>query len=227
MGNPLHYSLELPQRCLQLIEELWPHVERIRQREHPELGALTTTFLISMSMPIINLPIERLERHRDARSEGYADDRHIDPRIMEAVTTVLSNQALQKAPFYSPKAWSFVAYTNRPLFNIANPIPDDLALELDTDEATARAARMPTLQWCSILRNAMAHGGIVYLDDEGRASYGRPVKMYAFVSGKFADSDREEVKGLNVLRISQANYHDFLRKWVAWLKSSGVDELAA
>jgi hypothetical protein len=36
MGNPLHYSLELPQRCLQLIEELWPHAEPpldLEQRE--------------------------------------------------------------------------------------------------------------------------------------------------------------------------------------------------
>jgi hypothetical protein len=31
MGNPLHYSLELPQRCLQLIEELWPYVLQTKQ----------------------------------------------------------------------------------------------------------------------------------------------------------------------------------------------------
>jgi hypothetical protein len=28
MGNPLHFSAELPQRCLQLINELWPYVEK-------------------------------------------------------------------------------------------------------------------------------------------------------------------------------------------------------
>jgi hypothetical protein len=44
MGNPLHFSMEVPQRCLQLIEELWPHVENTRQADRPELGSLTTTF---------------------------------------------------------------------------------------------------------------------------------------------------------------------------------------
>jgi hypothetical protein len=48
------------------------------QVDRPDLGSLTTTFLISMSMPIITLPIERIERHRDATGQGYADDRHID-----------------------------------------------------------------------------------------------------------------------------------------------------
>jgi hypothetical protein len=81
MVNPLHYSLELPQRCLQLIEELWPHAEKARQRGLPKLGALTTTFLISMSMPIINLPVERIERYKNERGQGYADDRHVDVRL--------------------------------------------------------------------------------------------------------------------------------------------------
>lgn len=74
MGNPLHFSTELPGRCLQLIEELWPYAERTRQQDRPDLGSLTTTFLISMSMPIINLPIERIERHKNPEVEGYADD---------------------------------------------------------------------------------------------------------------------------------------------------------
>lgn len=226
MGNPLHYSLELPERCLQLIEDLWPHAKKSRQREHPELGALTATFLISMSMPIINLPVERIERHRDSEDHGYADDRHIDPQVTEAVMTALSSQELRQAPFYSPQAWSFVAYSGRPLFNIAKSIPDDVAQELGAEEAFRTANKMPTSQWCGVLRNAMAHGGIAYLDGQGRTSHGQPVKMYAFVSRRFA-SDRREISGLNVLRISEANYLDFLRKWVAWLKSSGWNELAA
>ena len=36
---------------------------------------------------------------------------------------------------------------------------------------------MATSQWCSILRNAIAHGGIAYLNENGRSSYGEPVKM--------------------------------------------------
>jgi hypothetical protein len=101
MGNPLHYSLELPQRCLQLIDELWPYAEKTQQPNHPNLGPLTTTFLISMSMPIINLPIERIERGRNG--ESYADDRPIDPAVTKAVDHMLGGQTQSPIPWLSPK----------------------------------------------------------------------------------------------------------------------------
>ena len=72
----------------------------------------------------------------------------------------------------------------------------------------------------------MAHGGIAYLDENGRTSYGRPVKMYAFISGTYTKT-RKELATLNVLRISEVNYRTFLRKWVEWLEGSGLNELAA
>lgn len=219
MGNPLHYSLELPQRCLQLIDELWQHAESIRQKDQPELGALTTTFLISMSMPIVNLPVERIERHLAAIDQAYADDRHIDEGVSAEVLAVLGGQELGKAPFFTPGAWSFVSCSNDALFNIANGLPDDIASQLGSEEASRNASKMATGQWSSVLRNAMAHGGIGYLDDEGRSSYGRQVAMYVFVSGKYDRDNRDKLMGLHLLRISEENYRAFLRKWVNWLQS--------
>ncbi len=226
MGNPRHYSVEVPQRCLQLIDELWSHAEGTQQPNRPDLGPLTTTFLISMSMPIINLPVERIERHRLAQKEGYADDCHIDAALTAAIDTILGGQELRKVPFYSQDAWSFASCSNETPFNIARSLPDDVARELCTKEAFARASKMPTSQWCGVIRNAMAHGGIAYLDENGRTSYGRPVKMYAFISGTYTKT-RKELATLNVLRISEVNYRTFLRKWVEWLEGSGLNELAA
>jgi hypothetical protein len=102
MGNPLHYSLELPQRCLQLIEELWPCAERTWQPGRSSLGPLTTTFLISMSMPIITLPVERIERHQNDNGQGYADDRDLNRRLAEAVITVLGGHPLDNRPSSFP-----------------------------------------------------------------------------------------------------------------------------
>jgi hypothetical protein len=73
MGNPLHTSLELPQRCLQLIDELWAAVEDTKEKQHPELGSLTTTFLLAMSMPIVNLPMERLVNGRHIGNTRMTD----------------------------------------------------------------------------------------------------------------------------------------------------------
>jgi hypothetical protein len=119
-----------------------------------------------MSVPIINLPIERIERHRNAKNVGYPDDRCIDSRVATVVLDKLGGQRLSKTPFYLPNEWSFATYSN-PFFNIAKSIPDDLVAELGSEEAALRAGRMPVSQWCSILRNAMAHGGIAYLNESG------------------------------------------------------------
>jgi len=85
---------------------------------------------------------------------------------------------------------------------------------------------MPASQWCSVLRNALAHGGIAYLNENGRSTYNEPVKMFAFASGKYIN--KHELAAVNLLRISEADYFDFLRNWVAWLQKTGIqDALAA
>jgi hypothetical protein len=223
MGNPLHYSLELPQRCLQLIEELWPFAEKTRQPGHSHLGPLTTTFLISMSMPILNLPVERIERYKDETGQGYADDRHLNRALAEAVITVLGGRPLRRSPFFIPDAWSFAFRDAKSHFNVADEFPEDLAEELATKKAPLKAAQMETSQGCSILRNALAHGGIAYLDECGRSGCDRAVKMFAFISRKYDGSgDQKKLIGANILRMSEVNYRDFLRKWVAWLERLGI-----
>ncbi len=225
MGNPANYSLELPERCLQLLDTLWPHAQNIRQVERPDLGPLTSTFLISMSMPIINLPIERIERREGGEHRHYADDRKINPRSATAIDEILRRRRLREAPFFVDGVWRFACHKEPPFPNIANGVPDHVAAELGTDDAAQNAAAMPASQWCSILRNALAHGGIAYLDAQGRSSYREPVKMYAFVSGKYDESSKERTKPLiavNFLRISEVDYYEFLRRWVNWLRESGV-----
>ena len=130
---------------------------------------------------------------------------------------------MRRSPFFIPDAWSFAFRDATSPFNAAEEFPEDLAEELTTKQAKLKAARMETSQWCSTLRNALAHGGIAYLDESGRSSYNRPVAMYAFISRKYEGSgDQKKLIGANILRISEINYRDFLRKWVAWLERLGI-----
>jgi hypothetical protein len=50
-------------------------------------------------MPIINLPIERIERQID-NPPGYADDRHISEDAVLAVTDVSRKGRFAAAPFF-------------------------------------------------------------------------------------------------------------------------------
>ena len=194
MGNPAHYSREIPSRCLQLIDGLWQHAEGLFQPDRRDLGPLTSTFLISMSFPIINLPIERIERNSSRSGQGYADDRHVDPKLAAAVWQKLGGEELRKAPFFSHGAWSFC---KSEVFNISSGLPEKYAEQLASPDAQAKASHMPTSQWCSVLRNAMAHGGIAYLNKNGYYTYEAPVSMYLFVSGRYRDVDANKEKELS------------------------------
>lgn len=226
MGNPSHYSLELPQRCLQILDELWPHAEAIAGARG--LGPPTSTFLISMAMPIVNIPIERIERHRDKTGPRYANDRPLDPKATERIDRVLGRTTLAATPFYVDGAWSYTSIDGEPVPNIAKGLPDEIASRLDGDEGRTAAAGMPTSQWCSILRNSLAHGGIAYLDENGRSRYDTPVEMYCFASGRYGGEGKDRrLTGVNLLRIGRDDFRTFLKLWVEWLVASGVAEATA
>lgn len=228
MGQPYHYGINLPERCLQLIDGMWDQVQLVYGNERPELGPLTSTFLISMAMPIINLPIERIERQID-KPQGYADDRHINEDVVQAFRDVIRKGPFSAAPFFEDSAWSFAKMRERPFFNAADGIPHEIADQLASDEAKNAARDMPASQWTSVLRNALAHGGVAYLDENGRSGHDSPVKMYAFISGKYGrleckhgegncPSGLGDMEGLNILRIKEIDFRSFLVKWVDWLR---------
>ena len=239
MGNPQHYGIELPQRGLALINGLWNAAARTYGGNRPDLGPLTSTFLLSMSMPILNLPVERIERQiGQGDGEGYVDDRHISRRAVEAFQRTIQRGTLSQAPFYKQGAWRFFRYHGGPM-NIARELPENIASALDMDEAATNAGAMFASQWISVVRNALAHGGIAYLDERGRSSYDQPVKMYVFVSGKFDSGpcphlpnaacrgEQGPLIALNFLRIAETDYRAFLELWVSWLEEAGIVNAAA
>lgn len=238
MGNPKHFSLELPQRCLTLIDELWSEVEKITIKKEEHLGPLTTTFLVAMAIPIFNLPVERIAKQIGI-GEGYADDRGLKPELAAEVRDKLGGASFTKAPFFKIDAWSLVQRPFKPgSLNIAKGLPCDVLEELKAGAARDAAANMPTNMWVSCVRNALAHGGIAYLDGDGNQTFGESVRKIAFVSGKSKLDpsckeypDRKcvgEFEEVRILRISQSDFREFLGEWVRWLKDSRlVDSLAA
>jgi hypothetical protein len=231
MGIPQHYSQELPQRCLHLIERLLPIVQRTRMPDGDDAGPLTTTFLLAMSTPIITLPIERVDRHRRKEAvgqEGYVDDRPLWPELAQAVDTALGNQPLRQSPFIADGAWRFASIPYQARHNVARNFPEELASELSSASAVDRALVMPAFDWANCLRNSIAHGGIVYLDEDGLQSHGRPTSMLAFVSAKYPNGNlRLPPQSLVALRISRDDYLSFLYRWVDWLGQSRLSAALA
>lgn len=221
MGIPQQYSVELPRRCLALIDALLPHARGVRLAGEEDAGPLVTTFILAMSTPMITLPIERVERHRGKQVEGYVDERHLNAGVEEAVNAALGGAPLSHSPFFHGTAWRYAVVPYTEGMNFARELLYEVIEQLSTDAALEDARQMNASAWASCLRNALAHGGILYLDENGRQSHGAPTEHIAFVSSKRAGWGGP-VTALQVLRISRDGYLDFLSRWAGWLEASGL-----
>lgn len=220
MGIPQSYSRELPERCLQLIEALLPHAEGVYMPGKSHLGPLTTTFLLAMATPMILLPLERVKRHRCGAHGAYMNDRFVDEALAAAVDEALGGKSLRHSPFFTAGHWRFATmpYGGE---NVALHFPAPLEQALTDDAAASAAADMPAEQWASCLRNALAHGGIVYLDEHGRQIYGGRASLLAFVSARYPRGEGPPLPDqLMGLRIAEADFLAFLRSWADWMTKS-------
>lgn len=234
MGVPYHTSRDVPGRCLWLIDRLYDKVKRITPPHEADLGPMDATFLFAMSTLILSLPIERLERHRrkeEAGNQGYMDDRPINPLAAKEVDAVLGSDSVpfHAAPFYISDAWSFASIGHEVGQNLAITFPDELADALSHPEASKAADQVSAREWANCLRNALAHGGIVYLDEDGRQAQGRPSRQMGFVSATYPNGNmRKPPERLIALRTTPDLFRATLQRWVCWVQNTGLsEELAA
>ncbi|UVK43619.1 hypothetical protein BPNPMPFG_005428 [Mesorhizobium sp. AR07] len=224
MANPKHFSVEIPTRCLDLIDLLFPVVEKDKGTAQKHDGPLSTTFLLAMAIPMIVLPVERLLKDFGPDAPDYANDSGIAPEVTGALGKVVARAKLRDTDIFETDVWAFVQ-GNR-VFNLANPFPKELAAALSSGEAFGAASGMSFRQFLMTLRNALSHGGIMYLDEDGLTSE-RQTSMLAFVSARLKYDECEkchqrapQLVGLNDLRISESGFRRFLTRWTAWLQST-------
>lgn len=220
LGRPVHYSMEIAARCEDLIELLVDQTGSDPKLLERWRGPLRTTFLLAMSAPMVVLPMERLFKPV-LRKAGVADDSKLDEVVGDRVlSTFADRRPFKQADFYETKAWSYIDATTR--FPVAEVWPSEIFDQLDTTEASEAAGAAPTLDILECLRNALAHGGIAYLDDRGRQS-DDATHMLGFAS--YPGFKRWDE--LRILRISVDGYQRFLAAWSKWLAESGIEEKLA
>jgi len=131
---------------------------------------------------------------------------------------------MREAPFFDGAAWSFASIGGEPFPNFSNGLPEPVAERLNQPDSRALVADMQVAEWMSILRNALSHGGILYLDKDGRSAFSERVSKFGFVSGKFDRNKTPPVlTEIKILRISEGDYIGFLRRWVEWLNRCGLE----
>jgi hypothetical protein len=218
MGVPQHYSLDIAMRCQSLIHYLLPKVVAGLPHDKKFGGSLHTTFLLAMATPMILLPIERI--FKPAQDETVADDRELDVKLADRFAGIISpHMKFGETPFFKGVRWSYIPkYTP---FNIGHQWPDDLLTKLASEEGVIEAATTNASRILIDLRNALAHGGVAYLDKYGRnTDIDREAAIFAFVAAR--KDKKNMIVGLNILRISEKDFLIFLQAWMDWVQNSPV-----
>ena len=185
MGLPNHYSRDIALRCESLIRHLLPKIAEGLLDDARFGGPLRTTFLLAMATPMIVLPVDRIFKPGSPRAAQAGDDRDLDPALAKELASVLgATRSFGDAPFTQAGAWSYVQA--HPPFNIARAWPDEVLAALSTPQAFEAARNAPARRVLLDLRNALAHGGVAYLDEYGRNSAAQAA-MFAFVSARTKD----------------------------------------
>ncbi|CAH1662417.1 hypothetical protein [Chelatococcus asaccharovorans] len=186
---------------------------------------MKATFLLSVSMPIVILPVERILKYKRRPSEVHMNDAVLNPTLADAVDKGIDLEAKVHLADFFTGPWQFASLEKGAGFpNLAaDGLPEAIAAQLDTPDAVEDAKNLSANRFCKILRNALAHGGILYLDEHGRSSSASPVRRFAFVS----TNDPRNPTKLLFLRIGMADYRAFLQKWIDWLKTAAIDEMLA
>ena len=218
VGNPQNFSLDIPQRCQVLIDALWPEVSKKRgSGSHP----LNASFLLAISTPMINLPIERIWKPQMNRAVGHLNDTVLDAHFAANIRRGISSNAVAGTEFYRPNAWRYhYLPKGASLPDLSqHGLPKPVEVALGSAAASKAARALTTEMFCNILRNGLAHGGILYLDATGQTTHSSPVRMFCFVSTK---QRHRVIEGLHFLRVSIKDYRTFLELWTKWWNKSAT-----
>ncbi|WP_426125841.1 hypothetical protein [Pararhizobium sp. PWRC1-1] len=238
MGIPLQYSLDIPTRCLALLDACEKQIAVNEAHARRYGGPLDTTLLIALASQMILLPIERIVKHLGDQVVGYTDDRQLSPKVSKALREKIRGRSLRDNARLAEFSWSFIPKAE--VFPTSKGIPDDVADLLNGEPSHQAAQRMSMDQFVSCLRNSLAHGGVMYLDGDGYTSRST-AEMLLFVSARQSrpepfvnESTRKIVvpqpvtEALRLLRISTKDFRNFLYAWNEWLDEAGVSqEIAA
>lgn len=213
MGVPDRFAIEYPRRALELIGML-----EAPARENDLLGS----FGLLAASAILTIPFERMRTshflHNDAR------DGDLVKNLKE-----LEKVIFLEAPFWRTAPDDGIWRQSR----IVNAV-DEVHRWLDQDGCDPRSEEANTIQTrrasevLRVLRNALAHGNIIYLDKNGQEIAGNQMVYMAFLS-RYEESaaQREQAETYRVVITTEEGFLQFVKSWAQWIGSLDLDRRLA
>jgi hypothetical protein len=205
---PQRFVVEYPQRCLKLLEVMEPFA---RDKQ------LVGSFSLLVASALFTIPYERLKAKHplSGRTSG-----------LDAALRSIEGERFLMADFWDGTQthdWRFSRIVNSP--EITLDWRDEKGIHPMNMDADNTIAERKTNVVLRVIRNALAHGNVIYLDENGFETVGATVQYLAFLSRY--EETREQRKGSETYRLVATTEEDFLsfvKCWAHWLSGFAPDE---
>jgi hypothetical protein len=192
MGVPDRFVTEYPARCRQLLDML----------EGPARDAdLVGSFALLVASAAFNIPFARMVEK--AHPLGAPED-----KLYDAVEG-LKKTAFVEAPFWDGAKPAFFCYAK-----IVNSAEDSVRWhDASGKHPLASTESKDANTVLRTIRNALAHGNVVYLDKNGHETAGERLVYLGFLS------KHENGDGYRVAIFDEETFLAFLKAWIQWLQT--------
>lgn len=204
---PHRFVTEFPARCLTLLESFEGDAAR---------QDLVGTFAVMVASSMLTVPLERLRSQHPLF--GGSDDLSIGlKRVFGQRWIEVGEWAVA-----SPAHWRFARIIGDP--NEVDGWRDERGLRSMSDEANTIDRRRAG-EVLRVLRNALAHGSIVYLNGDGQEVAGERVEWLGFLS-RYEESAEQRAKAetYRLVAAREADFLAFVKSWASFIGQLGIDD---
>lgn len=207
---PQRFVVEYPSRCVVLLKML-----EKQARENNLVGS----FSLLVANSIFVIPFERMKAAHPLR------EREREPGIYAAIANELDK------PFLEAALWGKERPADWRMSRIMTPVNVVHAWRDNQDrhpmsEGAENVIQRKTLDdVLRVIRNALAHGNVVYLDKDGMESPGNLVRYLGFLSRCEENADeRQRAETYRLVTITEEGFLAFVKAWASWLSKFEFDD---
>lgn len=204
---PERFCTQIPQRMRSLIDAMEP-VARDKD--------LLTSFALMVAMPVLIIPLERVAK-RGSQGKNEINDVHVAPRFA-ADWGQKRREKFVDAFVPNQEDRSKWRYLELPRDQIERPTnwKDTLGRHPLHPGAVNEIVNQDVENVLMVMRHGLAHGSIVYLDEDGNENPFRRVTHLAFVARAMGE-DLGRATSFRVLIVEQEAFLSFLKCWTDWI----------
>lgn len=204
---PDRFVTEFPARCLTLLETFEADAGR-----HDLVGS----FAIMAAAAMLTVPLERLRTQHPLHGANQ--------NLALGLKQISAQKWVEVGAWAdaSPARWRFARIMGDP--NEVGGWRDERDVRSMTDEANTIARRRAD-EVLRVLRNALAHGNIVYLNEDGHEVAGDRVEWLGFLSRYEEDSEqRAAAETYRLVAARETDFLAFVKAWATLIGQLGIDD---